>query len=594
MDRREFIKRTTFFTVAAATGTLAGCGGGSGDASFGKSGAYTFPQGVASGDPRDTSAVFWTRVIPAAGGAISINVRLDVATDAGFQQMAAQVQLSADPVYDNTVRAKITGLSPSTTYYYRFVADTDTSPSGKTKTAPSAGSSNSRVRFAYFTCQDWSINHWGALALMAQETDLDFIVHLGDYIYEAVGAAYQAGSVESAHPPIKLPDGTPLPLQAGGNYATTLADYRTLYRTYRGDMRLQALHQAFPLIAIWDDHEFTDDSWQDHETYTLDNPEQLSRRRVANQAWFEYTPVDMGDVSFDLNNPSFQNIRIYRDFHFGQLVHLVMTDERLYRTQHPVGWQTSQTSSASQTSSPIGVRYFVDKATLASAEQQYAAAHQNQLPTMLGADQTTWWKNTLQTSTATWKVWGNEVMLNRLWIDPVAPLAPVDSNPKLIANCDSWDGYPTQKADLMGFLANNNIKNVMAITGDLHAYQCGVVRGPDPTTGVPVLVDFVTAGISSSSFYSYVKSGLPANDPRAALVSSPAVFDTVFKLNNPDLVLADHDAQGYASVTVTPDAFTVVFKKVDRTLTAAGAIANPAAIATTINVAVNTLKPVVS
>ncbi len=110
---------------------------------------------------------------------------------------------------------------------------------------------------------------------MAAETDLDFIVYLGDYIYEA-GFATQPGTVEPAHPTITLP--------SGGCYADTLDDYRTLHRTYRGDARLQTVHTRFPVIAIWDDHEFFDDCWQNLQTYTNANLQQAARRRAANQA----------------------------------------------------------------------------------------------------------------------------------------------------------------------------------------------------------------------------------------------------------------------------------------------------------------------
>lgn len=126
------------------------------------------------------------------------------------------------------MRAKVTHLAPATPLYYRFLAGSDASPVGTTKTAPPV-TSTAPVRFAWFTCQDWSVNHWGAMSLMAAES-LDFIVHLGDYVYETVGASFQTGAAEPAHAAIRFPDGTRL--ADGSTYATTLADYRTLYRTY--------------------------------------------------------------------------------------------------------------------------------------------------------------------------------------------------------------------------------------------------------------------------------------------------------------------------------------------------------------------------
>lgn len=81
------------------------------------------------------------------------------------------------------------------------------SPLGTTRTAPAVGDANRQVRFAWFTCQSWSANHWHAMTLMDAETGLDFIVHLGDYIYETVGPAAQVDPTEPAHVPLRIPNG---------------------------------------------------------------------------------------------------------------------------------------------------------------------------------------------------------------------------------------------------------------------------------------------------------------------------------------------------------------------------------------------------
>ncbi len=587
MDRRQFLTRTAFFTVAAAT--LSACGGGGGSTE--PAGRYAFPQGVASGDPRDTSTVFWSRCVRTDGSAVDVAVTLQVSASATFDSLLAQVNLIASAAYDFTVRAKVTGLPAATRLYYRFVAGGDTSAVGTAKTAPAAGSSPAQLRFAWFTCQDWSVNHWGAMSLIAQE-DLDFVVHVGDYIYETVGASYQAGAAEPSHTDIGFPDGTTL--ADGTKYATTLADYRKLYRTYRGDARLQAIHQKFPMVAIWDDHEFSDDCWQDHQTYTNANTQQTARRRAANQAWVEYMPVDFGDVSFDTASAAYDNLRIYRDFRFGSLLHLVMTDERLYRDDHVVDEATIaqlQGHDPINGSDALGSRYFVQQPVL----QQFEALKTTQLgraPAILGATQTQWWKDTLKNSPATWKVWGNELMLSRLWIDARAS-APAPYNALYVLNCDAWDGFPSHRAELMGYLKAQNIRNVVAITGDLHAFQCGVVRDvPDPAAGTPVLVDFVCAGISSASLYSYLKTGA-SGTPLSAMVATPATFDALVKANNPDFAYLDNDAQGYASATVTADELVVVYNKV-KPLSADGSVpADPLLKRTRITLASGSTSPVV-
>ncbi|HYD78612.1 MAG TPA: alkaline phosphatase D family protein [Paucimonas sp.] len=567
MDRRKFLKGAMYFTVASASGVLAGCGGGT-NLSSGPRGTFTFPQGVASGDPKESSVVFWTRCVSSNALDATINLRLEVSASDGFEQLVAAVDLTATATYDFTVRAKVTNLAPATRYYYRFVVGQDKSVTGTTKTAPAASASVAQMKFAWLTCQDWTVNHWGAMELLVNE-DVDFLVHLGDYIYETVGASYQAGAAEPAHTRITLPHGQQV--LSGGIYANTVDDYRTLYKTYRGDARLQELHRKFPMVAIWDDHEFSDDCWQDHQTYTNGNKQETSRRRNANQAWAEYMPIDFGDVSFDLANAAYDNIRIYRDFKFGGLMHLVMTDQRLYRDDHVVSESLYAQMIAHEPVNgidPIGSRYFVPQPLLQGFEAKDTTAL-GRAPSILGATQTQWWKDTLKNSAATWKVWGNEVTLNRMWLDMRAQ-APAPYNYLYIVNADAWDGYPTHRAELMGYLKAQNIKNVVAITGDLHAFQCGVVRDTqDPATGTPVLVDFVAAGISSSSFYDYLKSG-SAGTPLAPLVATPQTYDAVIRMNNPDFAYVDHNAQGYAVATVTPTSFTVMFNKVNP-LTAGGA-----------------------
>ncbi|MES2321461.1 MAG: alkaline phosphatase D family protein [Pseudomonadota bacterium] len=590
MDRRSFLRSSMYFTVVSASASLAACGG-SDDAPTVPTGSFAFPLGVASGDPKENSAVFWTRVTSSAG-IDAIPVRLEVSTSSNFDAIVASADLTAVRQYDYTVRVKVTSLSPGTRYHYRFVSGQDKSAAGTAKTAPAAASSPAQMRFAWLTCQDWSVNHWAAMDLIAAE-ELDFLVHLGDYIYESVGANFQAGTAEPAHTRITLPNGA---TSAGetGVHATSLEDYRLLYRTYRSDARLQELHRKFPMIAIWDDHEFSDDCWQDHQTYNNENKQETGRRRAATQAWAEYMPIDFGDLSFDLNKPGHENIRIYRDFRFGTLMHLVMTDQRLYRDDHIVGEAELATLIGHHPltgDDKIGARYFVPLPILKQFEGLNSMVLKR-APSILGTTQTQWWKDTLKGATATWKVWGNEVTLNRMWIDLRAS-APAPYNNQYVVNADAWDGYPAHRAELMGYLKANAIRNVVAITGDLHAFQCGTIRdNPDPAIGTPVAVDFVAAGISSASFYQYLKDGA-GNTPLVPLVATPQTFDAVIRGHNPDFAYADHDAQGFAVATVTATSFSVMFNKV-KPLNADGSKpASPLLKRTRISLAAGSTSPVV-
>jgi len=447
MDRRQFIKLGGFITVSAATGGLVGCGGGAAtlpapDVPPATGGNWKFPQSVASGDPRADSIMLWTRVVPTSLDDVAtvtaksgVTVRLVVTAGDntpllgsnkvidGVLVVDEQLALNAD--FDNTIRHKVTGLKAGQTYFYQFTAGDIRSNVGRFKTAPAVDASVDQLKFAYMTCQDWSINHWGAMDYIAQNEQLDFIVHLGDYIYETVGEAFQAGAVESRHSLLALPDGTFKNGVSGAKYATTLADYRYLYKKYRTDTRLQAVHERFAFIAIWDDHEFSDDCWGDTQTYAEGEKHDTARRRSANQAWFEFMPAD---VNLDNANTGFQNIKIYRDFQFGKLMQLVMTDERLYRTDHVVPEQMPNPATGLPLGS-IGARYLVaqDLYNGVEAQKMGAASAAGADPltavAMLGATQREWWKSTMKASSATWKLWGNEVSLLRMGMNGTDAIA---------------------------------------------------------------------------------------------------------------------------------------------------------------------------
>ncbi|QJD89631.1 phosphodiesterase [Duganella dendranthematis] len=450
MDRRQFIKFGSFITVSVASGVgLSACGGSDGapgsDLAL-ASGAWKFPQSVASGDPRADSIMLWTRAVPSAFDNVAVAtgsdtaIRLIVTTTDNSAALGSNAALSGATVadvklplqvqYDNTVRHKLTGLSAATTYYYQFIAGDNRSNVGRFKTAPAADADVAQLQFVYMTCQDWSVNHWGAMTSIAAE-QLDFIVHLGDYIYETVGEDFQLGAVESRHDALVLPDGVYKNGSSGAKYANTVNDYRYLYKKYRTDARLQALHERFAFIAIWDDHEFTDDAWQDAETYdgsfNADGSDlhQPARRRSANQAWFEYMPAD---VTLDGANTTFQNIKIYRDFQFGKLMQLVMTDERLYRADHIIP-ESSINPATGKPLGRIGSRYLVPQDLFNSVEAQKMAGAKSigldplTTATMLGNTQRQWWMDKMKAATATWKLWGNEVSLLRMGLNGVDAIA---------------------------------------------------------------------------------------------------------------------------------------------------------------------------
>ncbi len=302
--------------------------------------AARFPQSVASGDPRPNRVLLWTRV---AGDAHAL--RLQVAMEADFARVVIDRPVPVPTDTDGCVRVRATGLEPATTYFYRFVDDSPgaalSSPVGRTRTAP-APDASVPLRLAFLSCQDYG-GRWYNTLLPLLEMDLDAVVHLGDFIYETAGdPGFQNASAERS---IAFDDiagalrlGTD---DAPFHAARSLDNYRQLHRTFRTDPALRRLLERAPLIAIWDDHEFSDDCWADNATYQNGRGDEQDggRRRNAERAYFEYMPVDL-DPDADESVPGdaglFPHARLWRSLRLGRDVELWLTDYRSFRPDHLV------------------------------------------------------------------------------------------------------------------------------------------------------------------------------------------------------------------------------------------------------------------
>ena len=299
-----------------------------------------FPQSVASGDPRPDSVVLWTRLAPAHWDR---EVLLQVAEDAGFEALRVERGLRAGAATDGCLKVRVEGLEAGRDWHYRFVVfDLDgqpqASPPGRTRTAPPAGLDRD-LRFAVMSCQDYT-GRWYNSLLPLLEQPLDAVIHLGDFIYETTG---DPGFQEAEGRRVRFDDAEGALRLGGGDFlaARSLDNYRQLHREYRSDPALQALLAQAPLIAIWDDHEFSDDAWQDVATFHDGRRDERDRerRRVAEQAWFEYMPVDAGGGFEGEAVPAtalHPHARIWREFRFGRRAALCMTDYRSARPDHRV------------------------------------------------------------------------------------------------------------------------------------------------------------------------------------------------------------------------------------------------------------------
>lgn len=399
-----------------------------------------FQHGIASGDPLTDAVILWTHASGPDASDVEIFYEIGETPDLGVRVAVGRIMATADQDY--TAKIDVTGLTPGTTYYYRFWALGRSTAIGRTRTLPEGGVD--RVRMAITSCSSYAHGYFHAYRHMA-DADVDVVVHLGDYIYEYGDGEY--GDVREYDPPHDI---------------VTLEDYRRRYRHYRKDPDLQAVHQQHPMINIWDDHETANDAFstgaENHDPATQGDWD--DRRAAGTQAWFEWLPVRVVDGE-----------RIWRNFQFGDLVNLIMLDTRLWGRDEQVSGRTAQMDRRLESR------------------------------TLLGQDQEMWLTEQLSQSSAQWSLLGQQVMMGQLKLLG-KPLAEGGGN---VVNMDQWDGYTASRDRIYALMAREDVDNVVVLTGDIHtSWAIDITPDPNnpdaynPMTGAGALaVEFVTPAVTS-------------------------------------------------------------------------------------------------
>lgn len=438
-----------------------------------------FPFGVASGDPRPNQVVLWTKLFPAElGNTYSVN--WEVATDTLLTQIVAQGVLQTDSSSAFTAIVEPNELAPATTYFYRFSANGAYSVIGRTRTAPE---SPDALRFAVVSCANYLDRYFNGYALIANRADLDAVIHLGDYIYEYGADLSNTRQHIPAHDIVSL------------------RDYRTRYAQYRLDPDLAEMHRLHPVIAIWDDHEFANDSHrQGAQNHNIAQGEWNERIATAKQAWFEWLPT-----------MTRKEQTIVRSFSYGQLADLFMIDGRLQRDE------------------PIS--NYLDS-TVASANR-----------TKLGTQQTEQLTNWLSNSSARWKILGNNVMF-----------APIDLGrfaKDRRWNMDAWDGFPANRSQILDSIDAHQIRNVVVITGDIHMAWClELVRDPHTKNGA---YRSSGQGVFGAEFVAQSVSSANVDDYIGGFFGRLANWHMRSKRRNPHLRYVNINDHGYMLLELTPD-----------------------------------------
>ncbi|RYP54975.1 hypothetical protein DL768_000291 [Monosporascus sp. mg162] len=482
-----------------------------------------FTHGVASGDPYADSVILWTRVAPSEDSDLgdaavsgtaplySHDTESFIAADpdpvcvewrvwefgergeggtAGAVVASGEAYTTGD--IDYTVKVEATGLQPFTTYNYQFrVCGSDVeSPLGRTKTAPEKDADVSEIKLAVFSCSNYPNGYFNPYGNAARRDEHDYVVHLGDYIYE-----YEAGGERASKPQAEI---------------FTLHDYRTRHGQYRTDADLQLLSQNYAWIPTWDDHEISNNGYRDgssglnntEESFRNDGPGISVDQRKMNavRAYFEWLPIRQVDLD--------DNLRIWRSFQLGNLVDLIILDTRNYdRSITTLDWNDD----------------YIDLIRNDAGR------------TLMGSHQENWFYNQLTASSergATWRLVGNQIIFSTI-------------RESYGLSGDNWSGYIANRNRTLKHLYDNKIDNTVFLAGDSHQNWVSDVawlgeKPYDAATGEGAIgVEFAGTAVSSSGVQGTIASAREAARQRVQ--------------NNTELLWNDGYYRGYFLLVAARD-----------------------------------------
>jgi len=408
--------------------------------------AYPFSLGVASGDPVPDGAVIWTRLAPKPledGGMpmAPVEVRWEVATDAGGFDVIQRGTTIARPELGHSVHVEVGNLFAGREYWYRFRVGGEVSPLGRLVTAPAPGAPVDRLRFATCGCANYEEGYYTAYRDIADH-QFDFVLFTGDYIYERRADGGRRDFVIRQHV---------------GDFLHTVSDYRNRYAQYKSDRDLRAAHASAPFIMTFDDHEVADNYAGAADEDGTPPEVFLLRRAAAYQAYYEAMPLRASAF------PSNGLIRMYRRLQFGGLLDLSLLDTRQYRSDQACG----------------------------DGYQRRCAESLDPARTMLGEAQERWLTEALASVRATWTVIGQQVCSFPIDGRAVRPDTPFEM--------DTWDGYAPARERLYGQLVQTRAPNPIVMSGDIHAhYAANLHANADDPRSPIVGVELTNSSISSN------------------------------------------------------------------------------------------------
>jgi alkaline phosphatase D len=384
-----------------------------------------FTDGVAAGDATDTAAIFWTR-LPDPNSPGT----LEYTTDATFKTGVLSTPVSSVANGDGTAKMEVTSLNPHTVYFYRFKQAAATSPVGRVVTAPSPSDNTTPVRLGWSGDSNAFNRPFTSLDPVRLQNP-DAWMYIGDTIY--------------GDDP-----------QSDGLNAQTIPEYESKYRVNRSDAPLRGILAAMGTYAMSDDHEVQND-------YSGAEPAFATRMAAGNFSFRRYFPIREDAVD---------PMRVYRNFQWGSGAEFFLIDYRQYKSAKYTccndATKSGFVTTATDSTCPGGG---AGEALLPSAACTTAMAGANR--TVLGSAQKQWLKNGLLNSTASFKFIMNGPPITQLEFLPY----------------DRWEAYPAERNEVLDFILNNNIKNVIWLSTDFHALIISGSRvDVTPTHEIPEII----------------------------------------------------------------------------------------------------------
>lgn len=521
-----------------------------------------FPQGVASGDPTANSVILWTRRPPVKNSAAK-KLIVEISTTPAFKKILAGGTASISAESDWTCRFLAKDLEPNREYWYRFIDDKGfASRIGRTITAPKENS-DTPVRFTFVCCQcpnEGALNAYRKMIFedeaKAKDQQLNFVLHLGDFIYEVTWYAEdnpngnRGRRIRNLY---KFPQGRKV---SNFHLPVTLEDYRTLYRAYLEDPDLQDARARWPFVCVWDNHEF---AWAGYQSQYVAGggysaPAQ-NQKIAANQAWWEFIPahvtqpgnpkleqfkapavVDTPLEKFNEdglceepnNLKAINSLKIQRVLRWGKNVDLVLTDHWSFRSPDMSGddfsvpgyprvfpqipFEITDYGRHYNNDNPPDTIRFNGKDVPNPTKELHAN-------TYLGRDQKRWLMEQLGASKARWKIWGHSFGTMELRSDYQNLPGELGSGwPKDAGYAEVDNRFIRDKEQIFDFIRDKQITGLCVVAGDRHAFHAGLAsKTLPPKQYEPLGVEFITGSISQQTLFEVLEVTMAKDHPKRVL-----------------------------------------------------------------------------